>query len=277
MSEAALLTPPAPLRAVVPAGLVVKVHAATPDVAIALADHDDVRVPPRGASAVPDVIVVVDDPPALDGLDTLRSLLRRPGCPPVVVVSRSAGRLLTAATEGARGTLLGTEPSRTLHQALRAAAAGHAVVAPALHRELAAREHARGSIIARARCRSPRRSPIPAPTATPIRDQDPAPAPARLRASRVRRRSGRARPSGFCGAQASDRARATSPPQSVEAWKAPSTRSPAQRPPRPSRAPARSTPSARRTTASARSASTAATTSGGSTGWCGRTSRCASA
>ena len=153
MSEAALLTPPAPLRAVAPAGLVVKVHAATPDVAIALAEHDDVRVPPRGASAVPDVIVVVDDPPALDGLDTLRSLLRRPGCPPVVVVSRSAGRLLTAATEGARGTLLGTEPSRTLHQALRAAAAGHAVVAPALHRELAVREHARGSIIARARRR----------------------------------------------------------------------------------------------------------------------------
>lgn len=149
----ALLTPPpaAPYRAAAPATLVVKVFATTQDVALALSARDDVRVSPRGASGTPDVIVVVDDPPALDGVDTLRGLLRRPHCPPVVVVSRSARRLLTAATEGARGTLLGTEPSRALYDALRAAAAGHAVVAPALHRELAAREQHRGSIIARAR------------------------------------------------------------------------------------------------------------------------------
>jgi DNA-binding NarL/FixJ family response regulator len=146
----ALLLPP---RATAPATLCVKVYAATQDVALALSEHDDIRIPARGASTRPDVIVVVDDPPALDGIDTLRALQRRPDCPPVVVVSRSAGRLLTAATEGARGTLLGAEPHRALHQALRAAAAGHAVVAPALHRELASREHHRGSIIARARRR----------------------------------------------------------------------------------------------------------------------------
>ena len=151
MPEALLIPPPAAPGAAAPTTLVVRIHSASQDAALALAQHDDVRIAPRGATAVPDVVLVVDDPPALDGIETLRTLLRRPGSPPVVVVSRSAGRLLMAAIEGARGTLLGVEPHRALHHALRAAAAGHAVVAPALHRELAAREHARGSTIARAR------------------------------------------------------------------------------------------------------------------------------
>lgn len=151
MPEALLIPPPAAPRAAAPAGLVVKVLSSSQDAAIALSQHDDVRIAARGASGTPDVVLIVDDPPALDGIDTLRAMLRRPGSPPVVVVSRSAGRLLMAAIEGARGTLLGVEPHRELHHALRAVAAGHAVVAPALHRELAAREHARGSTIARAR------------------------------------------------------------------------------------------------------------------------------
>lgn len=151
MPEALLVPPPAAPRATATSTLVVQVHAATQDVAFALTEHDDIRLQPRGASGVPDVVVVVDDMPAMDGIDTMRRLTRRSDCPPIVVVSKSAGRLLTAATEGARGTLLGAQPYRALHQALRAAAAGHAVVAPALHRELASREQARGSIIARAR------------------------------------------------------------------------------------------------------------------------------
>jgi DNA-binding NarL/FixJ family response regulator len=149
--EALLIPPPAAPQAAAPTALVVKIHSATQDAALALAEHDDVRIAARGATGTPDVILVVDDPPALDGLETMRALKRRPGCPPVVMVSRSAGRLLMAAIEGARGTLLGVEPHRALRHALRAAAAGHAVVAPALHRELAAREHARGAAIARAR------------------------------------------------------------------------------------------------------------------------------
>lgn len=120
---------------------------AEPDIAVVGEAADGAEAVAQTDSSAPDVVLIDIRMPRVDGLEATRRLLQRAGAPKVVVLTTFDldENVYEALDAGASGFLLKDAPAHQLIHAIRAVAAGDALLAPSVTRRLIAEFTQRGA------------------------------------------------------------------------------------------------------------------------------------